>query len=307
MRVGLVAAVVVLAAAAPAAAAPREAVVDVPVATVWTSPAAPRSVDRPALGGRPDVRAWSAALDTTARRGLVGRIETQALLGDRVLVLRRRGGWAKVVVPGQPTPRDRRGYPGWVPAAQLTAAPEEAPDGRVATVKTPTAALDLPGRDLEVSRGTALPIVGEEGDDVLVATPSGGTGRIDRRAVWTAGAAPATGRRIVRDARRFLGVRYLWGGTSAFGFDCSGLVQLLYRTRGVTVPRDADAQAAAGRPVARGELEPGDVLFYGVSRVHHSALYVGGGRMLEAPDSSSRVRIVPVRRADYAGARRFAS
>jgi cell wall-associated NlpC family hydrolase len=191
-----------------------------------------------------------------------------------------------------------------VPAAQLTATaePSEAP---VATVRRPTVTLALPGRDLELSAGTTLPIVAEEGEDVVVETPSDGAGRLPRAAVWRGDAPPATGRRIARDARRFLGVRYLWGGTSAFGFDCSGLIQLLHRSRGVTVPRDADAQAAAGRPVARSALEPGDVLLYGVSRVHHAALYIGGGRMIEAPDSSSSVRIAPVRAADYAGARRF--
>ncbi len=127
----------------------------------------------------------------------------------------------------------------------------------------------------------------------------------------TSGTGPAaaggvSGEAVVAEAKKYLGVPYLWGGTDPKkGLDCSGLIQLLYRGRGVTVPRDADAQAAAGRPVARSALRPGDVLLYGVSRVHHAALYVGGGRMLEAPDSSSRVRIVPLRTADYAGARRF--
>jgi cell wall-associated NlpC family hydrolase len=287
---------------AGAGAAPARAdYVDVPVATLWTSPGAPRAIDRPALADPPDLRAWSRALDTTARRGLVGRIETQALLGDRVRVFERHGAWARVVVPGQPTPRDARGYPGWVPRAQL-ARGRGFGGTRWATVAQPTARLGA----LKLSYGTRLPIVAEAGRDLVLATPSGAMGRMRRSAV-TLSAPPATGARIVAAARRFVGVRYLWGGTAAFGVDCSGLIELVYRTHGVTIPRDADAQFAAGTPVARSALRPGDVVFYGVRHVHHAALYVGDGRMLEAPDSSSRVRIVALRTADYAGARRFAA
>jgi cell wall-associated NlpC family hydrolase len=298
-RAGILAALAALTAAAPA----RADYVDVPVATVWTSPGAPRPIDRPALADPPDLRAWSRALDTTARRGLVGRIETQALLGDRVRVLERRGAWARVVVPDQPTPRDARGYPGWVPRAQL--ARGRGFGGTAwATVAQPTARLRSGRGSLPVSYGTRLPVVGSSSRDVLVATPSGASGRLRRSAV-TLATPPATGRRIVAAARRFLGIRYLWGGTSAFGFDCSGLIERVYRMHGVTIPRDADAQFAAGAPVARADLRRGDLVFYGISHVHHAALYVGGGRMLEAPDSSSRVRIVALRSAGYAGARRY--
>jgi cell wall-associated NlpC family hydrolase len=291
-----------LGAGVPAAA--RADYVDVPVATLWTSPGAARAIDRPALADPPDLRDWSRSLDTAERRGLVGRIETQALLGDRVRVLARRGAWARVAVPGQPTPRDSRGYPGWVPRAQLARGRGFGAHETWATVSQPSAQLRSPAGSLAVSYGTRLPVVGGTARDLRVVTPSGVTGRLRRTAVALSPPGP-TGARIVAAARRFLGVRYLWGGTSAFGFDCSGLIELVYRMHGVTIPRDADAQAAAGTPVARADLRRGDVVFYGTAHVHHAALYVGGGRMLEAPDSSSRVRVVALRTADYAGARRF--
>ncbi|HSC74012.1 MAG TPA: C40 family peptidase [Gaiellaceae bacterium] len=109
----------------------------------------------------------------------------------------------------------------------------------------------------------------------------------------------------MRAARMFLGVRYLWGGTSAFGFDCSGLIELAFRTAGFVIPRDADAQAHGGHTVSRTEIRPGDLLFFGRSHVHHVTLYIGDGRMIEAPNSASTVRISPVRLTDYAGARRY--
>ena len=58
-----------------------------------------------------------------------------------------------------------------------------------------------------------------------------------------------------------LGLRYLWGGLSAWGFDCSGLVWDVFRVQGMTVPRDADPQFQHGNAVAQGSLRPGDLVF----------------------------------------------
>lgn len=291
--------------------APATSYVAVSVATVWARPDSPRAIDRPALGNPAAVRAWTRSLDTTERRGLVGRIETQALFGERVRVLERRGRWARVVVTDQPTPRDRRGYPGWVPSAQLVASRRfgNLLSGRVAIVERPTAWLRVRSRRIELSYGTRLPVLGVAGPEVLVATPGGAVGRIARvaTAVYPSRARipGPTGAAIVTAARSFLGVRYLWGGTSAFGFDCSGLIELAYRAHGIVIPRDADAQAVRGTPVARSRVRPGDLLFYGRAHVHHATLYVGGSRMIEAPNSAASVRLAPVRSADYARARRY--
>src|SRR5665811_159493 len=102
----------------------------------------------------------------TDRRGLNGRADTQALLGDRVIVVARSGSWVKVVVPEQPTPLDARGYPGWVPAVQLTAVRPFA-SMWVATVVVRTTYLrtdNVSATPLtEISFGTRLPRVGVTG------------------------------------------------------------------------------------------------------------------------------------------------
>ena len=112
---------------------------------------------------------------------------------------------------------------------------------------------------------------------------------------------------MIAQAKRFLGVHYLWGGLSAWGYDCSGLIWAVYRAHGQTIPRDADPQFRHGTPVARSALRPGDLLFFGSpGYAEHVAIYVGNDRMLEAPDSAHRVRIVPVRWTYFIGARRYA-
>ena len=278
--------------------------VDVSVATVWASPSAPRAIDRPALGNPVDMAAWARVLTTAARLGLDGRIETQALFGEPVRILAQRGSWTQVAVTDQPTPIDRLGYPGWVPTRQLTASPTFGGglSARIAEVTTSTASLRGAGRRLELSFGTRLPAVGTSGSEVQVATPAGAIGRVPASAVRvyeSAAAIPTpTRQQLVATARLFLGVRYLWGGTSAFGFDCSGLVNLIYRVNGIVIPRDADAQALAGRLVARDALEPGDLVFFATDSpsraVSHVGMYIGGGEMIEAPNSTSAVHVIAV-------------
>jgi hypothetical protein len=85
-------------------------------------------------------------------------------------------------------------------------------------------------------------------------------------------------------AKRFLGLPYFWGGVSAFGFDCSGLTQMLCRRRGVMIPRDASVQARwpGAVPVDRGNLQAGDLLFFGESKITHTGMYIGGGKFINA-------------------------
>jgi len=83
-------------------------------------------------------------------------------------------------------------------------------------------------------------------------------------------------------ARTLLGTPYEWGGLTAAGIDCSGLVHLAYRLVGESVPRDAWQQEEAGEPVPAGREQPGDLVTYGDRRADHVAFWLGGGRILHA-------------------------
>jgi gamma-D-glutamyl-L-lysine dipeptidyl-peptidase len=276
------------------------ATVDVSVATLWQEPGLARRIDAPSLANPVDLDAWNRNLSSTAARvWLDGRVVTQVLYAETVKVLAVRGGWAKVAVPDQPSPLDRRGYPGWLPLRQLATGFHRR--GRILTVAVRKAVLHLPKRTLTLSYGTRLPVTGR--------TPSGAwrVGTPDGPA-WIARKAlvpppPPTGAAVVSAARRFLGLRYLWGGVSAWGFDCSGLVWDVFRAHGLTVPRDTGPQSRAGRPVAAGNLRRGDLVFYGTPATH-VAIVAGPGTMIESPDSAHRVRVVPLR-PGFTAARRY--
>jgi cell wall-associated NlpC family hydrolase len=264
-------AVSLLLAGAPTQTAPTQvATVRVSVANVWEAPNA---------GHLPlDPHVWPTPQVTYAQRiALVGHMPTQVLYGETVEVLERRSGWAHIYVPDQPSPLDARGYPGWVRSWQIGPA-----------FKAP---LVVTARSAELANGTEVGF----GSQV----PAGAVRAAATRPL------PHTRADIVRSAKQFLGLHYLWGGLSAWGYDCSGLTWAAYRAHGITIPRDADAQFAAGKPVALSHVQPGDLLFYESPVVGHVSMVIGNGQMIEAPNSRSEVRIVPIRTSDFRGARRF--
>ncbi len=94
---------------------------------------------------------------------------------------------------------------------------------------------------------------------------------------------PPSREAIVGRAERYLGIPYIWGGTSPKGFDCSGLVKRVFGMEGVELPRDTDRQALAGREAPVGEARPGDLLFFGEGEpVSHVAIALDGGRFIHS-------------------------
>ncbi|GAB3860843.1 hypothetical protein GCM10028801_24110 [Nocardioides maradonensis] len=104
-----------------------------------------------------------------------------------------------------------------------------------------------------------------------------------------------SGADVVADAKKYLGVPYVWGGTDPLkGMDCSAFVQRVYGDLGYSLPRVSSEQATQGTAVASlAQAQPGDILAFG-SPVHHVGIYLGDGKMIEEPHTGSECRISDV-------------
>jgi cell wall-associated NlpC family hydrolase len=295
--------------------------VAVNVATLWVQPWYPRPVDAPALANPAQPGLWVASMTVGQKLGLVGLLQTQAVYGTKVKVIGHYGtGWTKVAVPSQPAANlGPGGYPGWVPTRQLTStAPPGAANvawvrSRVAYVWSSWTSAGVAGSHvMRVSYNTWLAVVRATPAYVVVKLIGGRQVALSRAVVvvhpWATGWA-VTGAQLAAEASKFRGLQYLWAGTSGYGYDCSGFTYSLYRAYGRTISRDADQQFAHGTPVARASLRPGDLVFFRGSPagvIGHVGMYVGGGNMIDSPQTGVAIRTEPVSSYPYyAGARRY--
>ncbi len=243
----------------------------------------------------------------------------QALFGETVEAGDTSEGWTEV--------RTYDGYAGFCETkflAERSGGTPGADGGKTAFVVTRETMLKARGSDAPVMRlsyGSRIHVC--EGDSVdgrtLAVAPSGGDAEpryvaIDDVALPGAiRPADATANAILAEAGKFLGVPYLWGGRSAWGVDCSGLVQLVFARFGISIARDSRDQFLAGDPV-EGEPAAGDLVFFGKERVTHVGFARGDGTFLHASgwvrvnslDPASAIAR-PDLAAIYRGARRISS
>ncbi|MBX4265806.1 C40 family peptidase [Clostridium estertheticum] len=104
------------------------------------------------------------------------------------------------------------------------------------------------------------------------------------------GGSGASSSALISYASQFLGVNYVWGGTSPSGFDCSGFTQYVFAHFGVDIPRVSEDQQNVGTLISRDNLQPGDLVFFG-SPAHHVGIYVGNGNMINAPHTGAVIRV----------------
>jgi hypothetical protein len=237
-------------------------------------------------------------------------IESQLLANERVELLQVTGAWARARALEQASlaanHRTLAPYEGWLPLEALGFGLPAAP---TAVVRVKTAEAD--GDDLSIGvKLTAIP-EGKSGARVIFAD-----GRSELLPGKDLNPLPQKAKpeelraKILDTARYFLGDKYYWGGRSAWGIDCSGLVNIAYRAWGLDLPRNADDQYAASKRVSRENLKPADLIFSSDAAkpgaINHVMLYAGDGRLIEATGDSNSVREVSFREkfgADFAKVR----
>ena len=302
--------------------------VNEPAPILWKEPGQWREYDRLILQKPSAIGAWAKNMDADQRLELVGKADSQLLYGEQVIILEERGDWLKVAATEHRTALNDLGYPGWLLKNQVSIDEiflNELQSQSIAVIAKPFAILyknpNLTQIDLELSYQTRLPIISafvwisSEGEKAVAAVrlPGGGIGFLGWDDLRLACEIKADRENIVREANQFLGLAYIWAGTSAYGFDCSGFTMRLYQSQGISLPRDADEQALAGTAIEIQAMQPGDLLFFakdgGKGQVYHVGVYAGNGTMIHSPNSRSAVRFDSIDDGnylyDYYGARTY--
>jgi cell wall-associated NlpC family hydrolase len=225
-------------------------------------------------------------------------VVSQAIYGVTVGIAEERPGWLRIRTPDD--------YLGWAPQTALRrlgeAEPAYAAGGRVAQVESLFAHLY---RENSVTRHAPLLSVPFETALEVIAEPEADSRRwlqvrlADDRQAWVQRGDLTLEPRVrsipelIELSRKFLGLPYTWGGTSAYGFDCSGFTQMLCRRGGVLIPRDAKPQAHWEQmaKVERSELAPGDLLYFGpnLDKINHTGFYIGNGEFIHATTNTRPV------------------
>ena len=217
-------------------------------------------------------------------------VVSQAIIGSNVVTLEVRGNWARVRTADQ--------YTGWMLGDALRKLGESGTYGRSGQVVQVEGLFANLYSETDITLHKPVVTVPFETRLEVAAEGKGNNAgwlqvRLpDQRIAWIQSGdinrdpQPLTIAQSIALAKRFLGLPYLWGGRSSYGYDCSGFTQMLVRSRGITIPRDADLQAAweGVEAVDRMDLRAGDLLFFGAGsgKITHTAMYIGGGEFIHA-------------------------
>lgn len=276
----------------------------VPVTSVWTHPEKVREVDEHGVADMPDINKWREAMNQKETKDLTlsNRLQTQLLYGEPVLLEEIDGTWAKIIALWQPSHKDKRGYPGWVPLAHLKEIDSVA-DRSYARVSADKAQLWTPDRRsiAQLPFNSLLPVKDANETRVHVHTPDGDA-YIEAKNVQLVPSPDqiplGNGQSIVNEAERFLGLQYFWGGMSSHGYDCSGFSHHMLKANGYYISRDAGDQSVEGVEIDRldsAAWQTGDLLFFaydeGVGKLHHVGIYYGDGMMIHSPTSGKAIEI----------------
>jgi hypothetical protein len=202
---------------------------------------------------------------------------TQVLCGEAARVTDRKGEWQEVRL-------DRDGYTGWLHQGySCDAAETEAERWRAEAWLSAGAVVALEHGELRLDPGAR--VLPADGGTLLL--PDGRQVRVLSGLVAPPDEVRAVARKVAPEAwalRAFTGTPYLWGGLTPRGVDCSGLVQITFLLRGVSLPRDARQQAECGRAIPGHAVAPSDLLFFAESdgRISHVAFAAGDGGLVHA-------------------------
>lgn len=285
--------------------------IDVPVATIWTSFNSARELDHEAISNPGNIELWLDGLTYETSLELCNRnlVQTQVLYGQVVIVKEEKDGWMHVIISDQASSKNNDGYPGWVPKAQIIQSEnwkiEHSP---VAVIKGKRAFLyksDFQPQ-LLLSFQTILPVISLDDHWVRVQTPSGeGLLKVEDVNVFDSmkDIPKGSGKDIVAAGKQYLQLPYLWGGMSSFGYDCSGFSYSMCKANGYIIPRDAHDQASAGKRVELEEIEPGDLLYFayeeGKGDIHHVGIYYGDGKLLHSPNIGKGIEVIELKGTIY--------
>ncbi len=292
-----------------------------------------RALPDPALGDETMGVVCVSVANLRVKPGHAEELGTQVLLGTPLRILKRQGGWAYVQAPNDYLCWTNDRVAAMTPTAFVAwrARPKVIVTETFAIVREAPTSGARPVGDVVAGCLLAVGPAANRDGYRCVAYADGRTGWLPETAAepfagWL-GRAVDTPESVVATAQRFVGVPYLWGGTSCKGMDCSGYTSTVYFLNGVLLPRDASQQVRVGEPVTVADgfdgVEAGDLLFFGSAatasrreRVTHVGISLGGARFIHSStdvhensldpadpdyDASLRRRLLHVRRIVGAG------